>query len=331
MRWAFLGVGRVTPRMVEAVRLAGHSITAAAARDPVALQKWCETHQVAKSTHDFHSLCDADDIDVIYVALPPHLHTELAIRALKSGKRVLCEKPLTAHLEDSRRLHAVVSQYPDRFCHASAFPFHPRSRAMRDLIAGGAIGEVTRATFSCSFSHVLQRGRDYRTDPSAGGGCLLDLGWYCALATQWFTGERPSRIQAMGRRHADHGIWLSAQAIVELQSGAFAHWDCGFDAPGRKWMEIAGTKGSVICDDFLRPWDASKPRFWVHGSDGKARSEMVGENVNQEARMIESLWESNHHAIDLNQLTEFGFQAQETLAAWEYQLIETSIHPSSPQ
>jgi predicted dehydrogenase len=317
--------------MVEAVRLAGHTIAAAAARDPIALQEWCTTHQIPSSTQNFLELCEADNIDVIYIALPPHLHTELAIKALESGKRVLCEKPLTANLEDSCRLQSVVSQSPDRFRHASAFPFHPRSQAMRSIIAGGEIGEVTRVTFSCSFSHVLQRGRDYRTDPSAGGGCLLDLGWYCALATEWFAGEKPSRLQAMGKRHGEHGIWLSAQAIVELECGAFAHWDCGFDAPGRKWMEIAGTKGSVICDDFLRPWDVSKPRFWVHGSDGKARSEMIGANVNQEARMIESLWTSEHQAIDLNQLTEFGFQAQATLSTWEGAMIKASIKPRLPQ
>lgn len=322
MRWAFLGIGRVTPRMVEAVRLAGHSVSAVAARDPNAVQKWCETYQVAKATHDFRALCEADDIDVVYIALPPHLHCELATHALECGKKVLCEKPLTIAQEEAQRLQEVAAKFPGQFRHASAFPFHPRSQSMRSIIASGEIGEVTRVTFSCSFSHVLQRGRDYRTDPKAGGGCLLDLGWYCALATEWFTGAKPRRLQAMGRRHPEHGIWMSAQAIAELDQGAFAHWDCGFDAPGRKWMEIAGSKGSVICDDFLRPWDIAKPRFWIHGSDGKARSELVGENVNQEAKMVESLWTSEGTAVDVEQLTVFGFHAQETLIAWE-QAIES--------
>ena len=320
MRWAFLGIGRVTPRMVEAVRLAGHEVSAVAGRNQDALRAWCETHQVSRSTTDFRSLCEAQDIDVIYVALPPHLHADLASYALECGKKVLCEKPLTASTEDALRLRSVVAKYPNQFRHASAFPFHPRSQTMRNIILSGEIGEVTRVTFSCSFSHVLERGRDYRTDSAAGGGCLLDLGWYCALATEWFTGGRPQIIQALGRKHPEHRIWMSAQAIAQLDMGAFAHWDCGFDAPGRKWMEIAGSKGSVICDDFLRPWDTAKPRFWVHGSDGKARSELVGENVNQEAKMIETLWAPNQQCVDVLKLTEFGFHAQETLAAWEKSL-----------
>jgi hypothetical protein len=58
---------------------------------------------------------------------------------------------------------------------------------------------------------------------------------------------------------------------------------------GRKWIGIAGTQASLICDDFLRPWDIEKPRFWVHGSDGKARSEQAGVGISQEAQLVRSL------------------------------------------
>ena len=68
-----------------------------------------------------------------------------------------------------------------------------------------------------------------------------------------------------------------------------ASWDCGYEATGRKWIEIAGTQASLICDDFLRPWDIEKPRFWVHGSDGKARCEIDGPGIFQEAQMVQSL------------------------------------------
>ena len=82
-----------------------------------------------------------------------------------------------------------------------------------------------------------------------------------------------------------------------------ASWDCGYEATGRKWIEIAGTEASVFCDDFLRPWDIDKPRFWVHGSDGKARCELEGVGVFQEAQMVRSIenttWDKSLEALDL--------------------------------
>jgi hypothetical protein len=69
---------------------------------------------------------------------------------------------------------------------------------------------------------------------------------------------------------------------------SLAHWDCGFDAAGRKWIEIAGTQASWICDDFLRPWNLEQPRFWVHASAGQARGEVHGVNHFQEVALIET-------------------------------------------
>jgi hypothetical protein len=123
---------------------------------------------------------------------------------------------------------------------------------------------------------------------------LLDLGWYCVFSTLWLTSQSPGEILAIGKRiAADHKSslnsmpWMHLQAISKLDGGAVASWDCGFDAAGRKWIEIAGTNASLICDDFLRPWDPAKPRYWVHGTDGKARAELVGENCFQESNLLD--------------------------------------------
>jgi predicted dehydrogenase len=172
--------------------------------------------------------------------------------------------------------------------------------AMRNVIESGELGEICRISVACTVGGILQR-RDHRSDASAGGGCLLDLGWYCVYSTLWFTDFRPSQIVSMGTRVDNElsSAWYQVQSMARLESALkespkahrslVASWDCGYEAAGRKWIEIAGTQASVICDDFLRPWDIEKPRFWVHGSDGKARSEQAGVGVFQEARLVESV------------------------------------------
>src|SRR5438046_860118 len=47
-----------------------------------------------KTYTDWRQIIDRKDIDVVFIATPPHLHSDMAIAALKSGKHVYCEKPI---------------------------------------------------------------------------------------------------------------------------------------------------------------------------------------------------------------------------------------------
>ena len=320
MRWGFLGIGRVTTRMVEAVRVTpGHSLVSVAARHAQRLAAWSKQFEVAETTTDFSRLVESDSIDSVYIALPPALHAKWATAAMEAGKVVLCEKPLTNDLQQAVALQQCSERLRIPLRHATALPHHPRSIAMREVVRSGELGHLSRISIACTFSHVLNRGPDHRTDPSLGGGCLLDLGWYCAFTTLWMTGLKPVAIQAFGKRLGGDGVWISAQAIVELEQGVIAHWDCGFDAAGRKWMEIAGSDASIVCDDFLRPWDLEKPRFWVHGHDGKARAEIVGAGVNQEYKMIENV-EREITSISRESLA-MAVETQAILDRWERAIL----------
>lgn len=301
MRWAFVGIGRVTHRMIEAVRAAGHQVHLGAGRDSLKLRDWQQRFGVEHGTTDLLGACKSKEVDAVYIALPPSLHAQYAIAALRAGKPVLCEKALATTLPEAQEIFQAVLETKVPLVHATAFPHHPRSHAMRRWIHSGELGQICRVTVACSVGGILER-RDHRGDASAGGGCLLDLGWYCAYATLWFTGFRPTQMQSMGTRidQRSTSAWYQVQTMAKLVSDArvqtptahrslMASWDCGYEATGRKWIEIAGTQASVICDDFLRPWDIEKPRFWIHGSDGKARCEIDGSGIFQEAQMVRSL------------------------------------------
>ena len=54
----------------------------------------------------------------------------------------------------------------------------------------------------------------------------------------------------------------------------------------RRWMEVAGTKASLVCDDFTRPWDEDKVRCWIHDVDNGS-IEHKSATLNQEICMIE--------------------------------------------
>ena len=113
---------------------------------------------------------------------------------------------------------------------------------------------------------------------------LGDVGWYCIRATLWAFGDLPQRVQATARYDRDVDSNLSA--TLWFSGERMASFDCGFDTTWRKWFEIAGTEGSLVCDDFVNPWDAAKARFWTHDSQGKAAQHDCP-GCMQEVRMIE--------------------------------------------
>ena len=294
--WGFLGTGRVTQRMTEAVHKArGATIYGIASREIDRAKAWAanafenpmqEEHEVVYPFANYGALLESPSIDWVYVALPPSLHHQWTIAALAAGKNVLCEKPLCLNAQQAFEVADAAYRYDRKLFHATAFPYHPRSLAARSMIRSGELGDIRRIHVACSFAGILTRGNDHRTESDLGGGCLLDLGWYCVLSTLWFTGLDCVRLHAIGSKW--HGVWDQVQVLAELNNGAIAHWDCGFDAAPRRWIEIAGRQASWICDDFMRPTDVTKPRFWIHGFDGKSKTEMVGEGTFQESAMIEA-------------------------------------------
>ncbi len=327
-RWGFLGTGRVTRRMVDAVRQAnGASLSGVASRELARAEAWAAERRLESHREDSENLVAYDcyasmladpSIDWVYNALPPSLHHPWSLAALDAGKHVLCEKPLCLNSKESNELADASRRNQKRLVHATAFPYHPRSRAAKTIIQSGELGELRRIHVACSFAGILDRGHDHRTDVALGGGCLLDLGWYCVISTLWFTGLDCVRLRAIGTKR--EGVWNQVQVLAEMSNGAIAHWDCGFDAAPRRWIEIAGTDASWICDDFLRPLDTSKPRFWIHGQEGKGRTEIIGEGVFQEALMIEACQESVArtplNASDDGQL-EFAIKTHRILDAIE--------------
>jgi predicted dehydrogenase len=97
---------------------------------------------------DYRKVLDRDDIDVVTIVTPDHWHTKIAIEAMKAGKDVYCEKPLTLTIDEGKQIRTVLdetkrvfqvgtqqrSEMGLRFLHAVA------------IIREGRIGEVKKAT-----------------------------------------------------------------------------------------------------------------------------------------------------------------------------------------
>ncbi|MEQ8785617.1 MAG: Gfo/Idh/MocA family oxidoreductase [Pirellulaceae bacterium] len=287
IRWGILGTARIASRVVgPAIRAAeGSQLAAIASRSPERAEAWAGEHGAERSYVGYEALLDDPAIDAVYIPLPPSLHAEWTIRAAERGKHVLCEKPLAPSLAEAEQMTAACRRHGVQFMDGQHWLHHPRTTDMRARILGGELGVVRRVTSAFAWNWDELVLDDLRMQRALGGGSLLDLGWYCVTAALWAFDAMPERVWATGRYVNDVDVSLSA--VLWFPGDRVASFDCAFDLMLRKWFEIAGNRGSLVCDDFPRAWNIDKPRFWIHGGEGKA-SEHVAAPLVQEVCMIEA-------------------------------------------
>ncbi len=284
IRWGILGTARIADKIAPAIQQTPQvELVAVASRDLTRAQRWAESHGVPRAYGSYADLLADPDIDAVYIPLPPHLHAPWTIRALEVGLHVLCEKPLADTPEAAAAMVAASRQHRRLLMDGVMWRHHPRTAAMQDVLGSGALGHLKRITSAFTFQGDWIKDDDLRYQRELGGGALLDLGWYCVGAALWATRTMPTRVWGHGRYVND--VDRSFSGVMWFPDDVVASFDCGFETSARKWFEIAGTTGSLVCDDFTRPWNHEKARFWVHDQQGKVAEHVAAVHI-QEQRLI---------------------------------------------
>jgi predicted dehydrogenase len=258
LRWGILGPGRIAPRIVRAVDACSRAVlVAAAGRDAGRAARFAEEHRIARSYGSFDALLSDPEVDVVYVALPNHLHAEWTVAALDAGKHVLCEKPLALSVAEVDAIIAASERSGRVAAEAFMYLHHPQTLRVVELATSGALGrlELVNGTFSFFLTHP----GDPRIDPDMGGGSLWDVGCYPVSLARRIAGEEPDRVQAFAR-FDERGVDRTFIGQLHFPGGLLAQFDSGFAAPDRERVEIVGSDATLVLDaPFLPEPDGPPP------------------------------------------------------------------------
>lgn len=286
VRWGILSTARIATKVCRAIRRAeGAEARAVASRSKQRAAAWAREHEVPTSYGSYAALLGDTDLDAVYIALPPSMHAEWTIKAAEAGKHVLCEKPLATSVAEAEQMAAVCRDQGVQLMDGVMWAHHERTAAMRRHLEDGALGKLRRVTGAFTFNWDTLPEENIRLKRELGGGSLGDLGWYCVGAILWAFDDLPTRVFATARYFRD--VELNLSGLLWFDAQRMASFDCGFDTVKRKWFEVAGTDGSLVCDDFTLPRDEARARYWLHDADGKGGEHAVMGCV-QEVRMIEN-------------------------------------------
>ena len=233
-------------------------------RDERAVKEAAGRYGWAEAATDWRAAVERDDIDIVDVCTPGHLHSEVAIAALEAGKHVLVEKPLANSVAESEAMVAAAEAAAARgIASMVAFNYRrvPALALARQLIAEGRIGTVrqVRAAYLQDWLADADAPMTWRLrQETAGSGALGDLASHVVDQVQSLLGEPVTAANGRLRtfvteRDGDSGpepvsVDDAAWATLETGSGAVASIEVSRMATGRKnglTIEVYGTDGAL--------------------------------------------------------------------------------------
>ena len=209
------------------------------------------------------SLDDAmgDDVDIVVISTPNHLHKEHAIAALNMGKHVLLQKPLANSLQDALEIVQAARRHSTIAGIYMSYFDQPLLHDLRGMVEAGFFGTITQVHMKVmhaggvTWSNQADAGnRSWRVSiEETGGGAFIQLAIHSIRTISWILSEEVTHVQGFATNRMCPGLEGedSAVALLRFQSGTFATLNISWCASGEE-LAIHGAEGSLIYQDSHR-------------------------------------------------------------------------------
>lgn len=251
MKVAVLGVGTIVPDFLEAAeKIDELEIYALFGRvssisKMKALQ---EEYKIPKIYYDFEELLADENIDVIYVALPNHLHFSYAKKALQHKKHVIVEKPFASTYAQAMVLFDTARKQEVMIFEAISNQYMPNYKKTQELVKKIGDVKIVQLNYSQYSSRydLFKKGIVHPVfDPEKSGGALMDINVYNIHYIVGLFGT-PDRIRYSA--NIERGVDTSGILVLEYQG-----FQCvcigAKDCKAPVSISVQGDKGYIHSND----------------------------------------------------------------------------------
>jgi predicted dehydrogenase/aryl-alcohol dehydrogenase-like predicted oxidoreductase len=279
LRWGIIGPGGIAQAFRDGVKASRTGeLVAIASRNPQR-PGLGDTFPGARILDGYDALLRDPDVDAIYIATPHPGHAEWAIKAAEARKHVLVEKPLALTAFEADAIFNAHARAGTFIGEAFMYRLHPATRALGDLVASGAIGEVRMIQSSFGFQMPAFRPEHRLFANDLAGGGILDVGCYPVSMSRFIAGQAAGKpfldpVKVMGTAHLGQertDEW--AAAVLQFDTGIVAQVSCAVFVQLDNVLRIHGSTGRIEVPDF---WFAGGDRT---GGPGTIRIVRPGKEV----------------------------------------------------
>lgn len=217
-------------------------------------------------------MIESDDIDAVYIPLPPALHHKWAKIALENNKHVFVEKPSTTSYADTLDLVQLAQSRHLALHENYMFNFHSQLDHIEDLINRKVVGDVR--LYRISFGFPFRGTNDFRYNKILGGGALLDCGGYTIKLATRLLGES-SRLVHHQLNYVDgFDVDIFGSGVLVNDDKQVAQISFGMDNSYKCELEVWGEKGVIFTNRVLTAPDGFKPTISITTQDGTKNYEI---------------------------------------------------------
>jgi predicted dehydrogenase len=258
VNWGIIGCGDVTEVKSGPAfnKVPNSKLIAVMRRNAEKAKDYAQRHGVGKWYSNADELINDPDVNAIYVATPPLSHEEYAIKAMKAGKPVYLEKPMTINAASAKRVEQISKEAGVKMVIAHYRRQQPLFLKIKELLDQKFIGDIRLVEMKIFQPHqsamIAQTETNWRIDPSvSGGGLFYDLAPHQLDLMMYFFG-RANKVSglsfnASGYYNADDTA--SGQVLFESNVLFNGAW-CFTSYERNDHCEIIGSKGRIAFSVF---------------------------------------------------------------------------------
>jgi predicted dehydrogenase len=255
LRFGLLGTARIAPNaLISSATRADVDVVAVAARDPERAEAFALTHGIRSVSRSYADLLERDDLDAIYVPLPPAYRHEWTLRALERGLHVLAEKPIAMDAGQAREMVDAAEARGLVLAEGFHYVFHPMFARAIELLGQGVVGHIEHFEAVMDLALPPGPGSAIYRDPSLGGGALLHQACYPLHALRSLAGAEPEVVRASAVL-GETGVDESVEADLVFPSGATGRASASMAPDAQQHMQatVRGSRAVMNLHNFIGP------------------------------------------------------------------------------
>jgi D-xylose 1-dehydrogenase (NADP+, D-xylono-1,5-lactone-forming) len=253
VKWGIVSTANINRKMIPGAHASDKvELVAVASREQARADAYAREWEIPRAYGSYDDLLADAEVEAVYISLPNTLHCEWSINAMEAGKHVLCEKPLSRDPGEVSAAFDAAERTGMLMSEAFMWRHNPQTKKLKELVDGGAIGELR--LIRSTFSYSLYDDANIRLRTDVDGGALMDVGCYCVSGSRLLGGES-LEAHGLARRGPSGTDWVTA-GVLRFPNDVLATFDCGTALPNRDELEAIGSEGSLFLDD---PWHCNTP------------------------------------------------------------------------